>query len=371
MSSIFLLPAAKGRRAVLWTLLCFAASQLALSMYLDSRRPEVRDPLYGYRLHSLRSRLAESPKAPLFLALGSSRIKYSLWPALMKVRPGAGAPAPVIYNFGINGMGNIRELMYFRRLLADGIRPEWLLLEVWPPLWTQSGIFEETRMVLSEDDQHWRDLPLLIRYFSGKPDVVKQAVRRSLLPITDYRGNLVQTTIETLLPRQHVDEKKNLHLADWIPFDSTGWFRVPWQRNTPEEKRIALEHGAEEMKPLVTPLRIDPRSDGALRELLDECRTRGIKVALIWMPEHSLTRGWYPPQARALAHRYLGQLKQEYHIPIIDTREWVRDENFVDYCHVGLPGVAPFSERVGHEVIQPIVEGKNLNDAVLYKDGER
>ncbi|HWG45429.1 MAG TPA: hypothetical protein VN688_21885 [Gemmataceae bacterium] len=370
MSSIFLLPAGKGRRVIVWSLLCFAASQVALSMYLDYRRPEIRDPLYGYRLRSLRARLAESPKAPLFLALGSSRIKYSLWPALMKVHSADGVPAPVVYNFGINGMGNIRELMYFRRLLADGIRPEWLLLEVWPPLWTQSGIFEETRMVLGEDDQHWGDMPLLIRYFSGKPDVVKQGVRRSLLPITDYRGSLIQATLRSLLPREQVSET-NRHLADWIPFDNTGWFRVPWQRNTPEEKRIALEHGAEEMKPLVTPLRIDPRSDAALRELLDECRTRGIKVALIWMPEHSLTRGWYPPQARALAHQYLDQLKQEYQVPIVDTREWVRDEHFVDYCHVGSQGVAPFSERLGRDVIEPIAEGKNLNTEVLFQEDGR
>lgn len=367
MSSIFLLPAAKGRRAVVWTLLCFAASQLILSMYLDHRRPEVRDPLYGYRLRSLRARLAESPTAPLFLALGSSRIKYSLWPALMKVRPAEGAASPVIYNFGINGMGNIRELIYFRRLLADGIRPQWLLLEVWPPLWTQAGIFEETRMVLGEDDQHWRDLPLLMRYFSGKPEVVKQALRRSLLPITDYRGSLVQAAIDAVLPRKQ-GSTEDPHLADWIPFDSTGWFRVPWQRNTPEEKRIAVEHGAGEMKPLVTPLRIDPRSDAALRELLDECRTRGIKVALIWMPEHSQTRSWYPPQARALAHHYLDQLKEEYHVPIVDTRAWVRDEHFVDYCHVGLPGVAPFSERMSRDVVQPIVDGKNLDDGVLIQE---
>src|ERR1700736_400335 len=101
MPRFFLVPAAKGRRSVVWTVLCFAASQLALWTYLDSRHPEVRDPLYALRLGSLQTRQAESPHSPLVLFLGSSRIKYGVWPAAMKVRCGEGAAPPVIYNFGI------------------------------------------------------------------------------------------------------------------------------------------------------------------------------------------------------------------------------------------------------------------------------
>src|SRR5579864_5169313 len=152
MPSLFLTSAGKGKRAVLWTLAGVALSQLVLSIYLDRRRLETRDPLYGHRLHSLQARLAESPDAPLFLILGSSRVKYSVCPSAMQIHTASGVPTPIVYNFAMNGMGTIRELMYLRRLLADGIRPKWLLIEIWPPLWAESGFFREARMVEGEDD---------------------------------------------------------------------------------------------------------------------------------------------------------------------------------------------------------------------------
>ncbi|HEY7157442.1 MAG TPA: SGNH/GDSL hydrolase family protein [Gemmataceae bacterium] len=364
MPSFFLTPAAKGKRIVLWTLVCFAASQLALSVYLDYRRPEVRDPLYEYRLRALRSRLAESPNAPLFLALGSSRIKYGLWPARMKVRPSEGAPEPVIYNFGLNGMGTIRELMYFRRLLADGIRPRWLLLEVWPPLWAEAGFFRESRMVLGEDDLHWRDVPLMCRYFAKEPKVMRDGLRKCFLPISVYRSRLIDFAVSALRPSEQASEGVR-DLSRWLPEDGTGWFRIPWKGDTPEEKSRALKNGLEQIKPLVNPLRIDPRSDAALRELVEECRRRGIEVALILLPEPSVTRGWYPPQAHTLVHDYLRRLQRAYQLPIIDTRDWVPDEDFLDTCHIGFRGVAPFSERVGREVLQPLLQGQPLSESVL------
>jgi hypothetical protein len=370
MPSFFLTPAAKGKRIVLWTLVCFAASQMALSLYLVKRRPEVRDPLYGLRLCSLRTKRAESPKAPLFLILGSSRVKYSVWPGAMKVHGREGEPPPVVYNFGVNGLGPIRELMYLRRLLADGVRPDWLLVEVWPPLWPEAGYFTESRMVLGEDDLRWRDIPLVGRYFLKEQGVVRYGLRKWLLPISDYRGRLLEATAHVLLPHAQARESAE-HVRDWLPKDDTGWFPLPWGATTAEGRRRAIEHGAEEMKPLVDPLNIDPRSDSALRELLTECRRHDIQVALILMPEHSRTRGWYPPQAHELVGSYLNRLRQDYPVPIVDTRAWAPDEDFADYCHMGTNGVPAFSERLGREVVQPLIDGKPLSDSVLFTDAAR
>ena len=369
MPKLFLTSAGKGKRIVLWTLAAFAISQLALSIYLDKRRPEVRDPLYGFRLHSLRARLAESPGAPLFLALGSSRVKYSVWPDAMKVQGQEDAAPPVVYNFGINGMGTIRELMYLRRLLADGIRPEWLLVEVWPPLWAEDGFFRESRMICGEDDLRWRDIPLVCRYFRKERDVVRYGLRKWLMPISDYRGRLLEAAEQVIRPDKQSEDTRR-HLTDWQPSDRGGWFPLPWGAPTPEARHRAIEHGAEEMKPLVDPLHIDPRSDSALRELLAECQKRGIKVALILMPEHSRTRGWYPPQALVLVHQYLAELTREHPVPIVDTRRWVLDEDFADYCHMDNSGVSAFSQRLGQEVVQPMVEGKPIRAAVLLADEE-
>ncbi|HEY7427940.1 MAG TPA: hypothetical protein VH682_27150 [Gemmataceae bacterium] len=365
MPSFFLTPAAKGKRIVLWTLVCFAVSQLALSIYLEKRRPEVRDPLYGLRLSSLRAKWAESPSSPLFLILGSSRVKYSVWPTAMKIHGREGGPPPVVYNFGVNGLGPIRELMYLRRLLADGVRPDWLLVEVWPPLWPEAGFFRESRMVVGEDDLRWRDVPFVCRYYRKEWAVLHYGLRKWLLPISDYRGRLLEANANELLPRAQADETAQ-HVRDWLPEDGTGWFPLPWGAATAEGRQRAIEHGAEEMKPLVDPLKIDPRSDSSLRELLAECRRHNIKAALILMPEHSRTRGWYPPQALALMQQYLARLKQDYPVPIVDTRRWAPDKDFADYCHMDTGGVPAFSERLGREVVQPLIEDKPLSASVLF-----
>jgi len=54
----------------------------------------------------------------------------------------------------------------------------------------------------------------------------------------------------------------------------------------------------------------------------------------------------------------------------VDTRRWVLDEDFADYCHMDNSGVSTFSQRLGQEVVQPMVEGKPIRAAVLLADEE-
>ncbi|HTU93295.1 MAG TPA: hypothetical protein VMF69_24655 [Gemmataceae bacterium] len=365
MPSLFLTSANKGKRIVFWTLFCIALSQPALSIYLDKRQLEMRDPLYGYRLHHLRQQLAESLHSPLFLIMGSSRVKYSVWPDAMNVHSAGDAPQPIVYNFGMNGMGTIRELMHLRRLLADGIRPQWLLLEVWPPLWAEDGFFRESRMVLGEDDLHWRDLLLLGRYFRNDRDVLRVALQKSLTPIRTYRDSLLALFMQSLLTSEKLREMQQ-RVGDCLPADRGGWFPLPWETTTAEGTRGAVLDGEDKIKPLLQPVCIDPRSDAALRELLTECRQRDIKVALILIPEPSWTRGWYTPHTHAVIRDYLTRLGQDYPVPIVDARAWVSDDDFSDSTHMRKKGVPAFSERLGREVVQPLIENRPLSNRVLF-----
>jgi hypothetical protein len=359
MPRLFLLRWGKGKRVLLWTVAFFAVGQFALWAWLD-RRPELHDPLYGLRLLSLRGRLAQSPGAPLVLFLGSSRTKYGIRPAAMHVRP-------VVYNFGINGLGNIRGLIYFRRLLADGIRPDWLFIETWPPQWSQNGFVEEAPLWLGNDEMHWGDIPLVWRYFRDTPEVLKRGLRKNLVPLQGYRSYLIQAGAAPLLSRQQIKEMGDTRL-DLDPADASGWFPLTYGADTPAEVERTLKRGRGELQPLLDPVRIDPRNDAALRELLGECHTRGIKAVVYLMPEPAVTRGWYAPPSRALVQHYLAGLSREFDVPVIDTRNWLPDKDFADCCHMWEWAAGPFSDRFGREVLRPLLEGQRPSGEVFPQD---
>ena len=76
----------KNTRAVavlVWGLLAFLLSQVALNLYLDQRRPEIFDPEYQTRLKALRRRISAAPDSRLLLLLGSSRTVMSFRPEVL------------------------------------------------------------------------------------------------------------------------------------------------------------------------------------------------------------------------------------------------------------------------------------------------
>jgi hypothetical protein len=369
MANCFLLPAAKGKRAIAWWLALFACSQLVLAVYLYRRHPELKDPVYGSRILSLRKRLAEQPGRPLVLILGSSRAMNSIAPAAIPPFSDSSGQAPLVYNFAISGSGPVRMQMTFRRLLADGVRPDRLLVETWPPLWPQHGSFDE-RDSLDQDDLRWTDVPTLVRYLPNQGEILSRVARNSLTPLICYRSRLLYVAAQSLLPRHQAWQIAN-EMHNWHSFDDTGWLPALNIPVTPEEKRREVERGQVMAKPLLNPLRIHPSSEGALRDLLHDCKSRGIQVALMLLPEHSACRRWYSPQSHELVRAYLGSVSRDYRIPVFDLRDWMSDDAFADFCHMAPQAAAPFSERFGREVLQPWLEGQPLRRDLLLRDGDR
>ena len=97
----------------------------------------MRDPEYAAQASRLRARRAEAPDRPLVLVLGSSRVQQGL-------RAGPAAPGPdgrpvLVFNFGLSGAGAYLDALCLRRLFAEGVRPDLLVLEVLPPTLNQPG----------------------------------------------------------------------------------------------------------------------------------------------------------------------------------------------------------------------------------------
>jgi hypothetical protein len=355
MPNIFLTTPACGKRAVFWCLAFFLVSQLALGFYLHRRRPELRDPVYGDRIRLLKEKRAADPNSPLVLIVGSSRAMNGLSPAALPEWASRFGPKPMIYNFALSGSGSMRVLMMFRRIIAAGVRPDYLLIETWPPMWAEAGGFDE-KQIIAQDDLHWSDVPLLCRHLPNKADILARTLRGSMVPVVSYRGRLLYAAAQFLLPREQAWQTAN-ELSNWHSFDGTGWVPVLKEPATIEEWRAEVARGQFVVEPLLNPLHIHPSSDRALRDLLEECRILGIKTALLLMPEHSECRRWYSAQARSLVSRYLDGISREYQVPVIDTRDWLSDEQFSDCCHMAKRAAAPFSRRFGREALYPWLTG--------------
>src|SRR5262245_35858104 len=116
----------RGCRAVLAALLCTAAAQVALAAAVETN-PALRDPAFGSRWQRLRQRRQAEPGRPLLLAVGTSRLEVGLRADLVRL-PGD----PLVFNFGLPGAGPPQQWLTLRRLRADGVRPDALLLELLP-----------------------------------------------------------------------------------------------------------------------------------------------------------------------------------------------------------------------------------------------
>src|SRR5262249_7123958 len=153
----------RPRAALLWGVALFAGLQLALAGVMEKWRPEWRDPEYGCKLARLQARQAEAPGRPLVVVLGSSRAALGFRPDAVAAE--AVGERPVVFNFAIAGAGPLTELLQLRRLLAAGVRPDWLVIEVMPPLLHQEWPWVEENLIHVER-LAWADLRLLRRHWS-------------------------------------------------------------------------------------------------------------------------------------------------------------------------------------------------------------
>ena len=353
----------KSRAVLIWTLAFFVVGQFGLGLFVYWRHPEMCDAEFRIRLRDLRARLAEAPGRPLAMIVGSSRTAMGFRPASASKQPATDKREPVLFNFGMLGSGPVRERMILRRVLHNGVKPEWLFVEVWAPFLLQRGFFEEGHYIF-ERDMYWEDVPVMSRLYRRRWDAFTNVVEATVSPAVHYRMSLLGRYAPFLVPPLSSISLDFGELA-WEKLDGAGWLPSPFERPGPEGFAEAMERGKTLTKPLLDEFQISEVSDRALCDLLDECRTHGIRVALIILPEHSALRGWYPPSTRASLTAYLLRLGATYHAPVIDARTWCGDEEFVDYCHLQPVGARSFSERFGREVYRPLLEGQAPADAIL------
>src|SRR5262245_33867234 len=253
-----------------WFVLILAGAVLLLDV-LGDLSPRLYDPEYGARLELLRQRLAEQPRRPLLLFVGSSRVGNGFHPELLpEVRSPEGEPA-LAFNFSHLAAGPVMNLVQVRRLLREGIRPRWLVVEVVPVILTGESTGTPTT------DATAADLPTLCRYIH--PGRVAMVYLRSRLnPWYKHRQTLLETFAPALAcPRVEGDQVRlNPQGGDdfWLSPGS-----LP-----PDEVRRRTAMTLATDGPRLQQYSLSPPAERAIHELLRLCREEGIGVALVLTP---------------------------------------------------------------------------------------
>jgi hypothetical protein len=348
----------RGRLAVVTALVAIVAFELAYHFPLMQLYPRLFDFEYVDNLNYLRAQAAAKSKdQPLVIALGSSLTAMALRPSVLAETEPINVGHASVYNFGINSANIIAHLLFLQRILHDGIRPDWVLLETWPAFF-----------MLSERNDprlhwHWpidrlerRDLPTMAHYH-GKGHQLRSEWRAvQLLPWYSHRNRLQNWLVPTWVPKaKRVDHH-------WIHSDSFGWecfpeyiqyFKPLYPDNPIFVQSIpkSMEYWADK--------EINEVLHEALLETIALCCKHRIGVVLLWPPESSHYRDkGYPPVMMQRITRWQQRLTEETGVPLIDARDWVDDRRFVEGLHTNPDGATQFTLRLEREVLQPIVAGR-------------
>jgi hypothetical protein len=340
----------RARAAVLWSLAGFVSLQAAY--FLVARCvPEFHDPEYCGKLARLQVRLAEHPRAhPLVLVLGSSHVGMGVRPGVLT---GAECPeSPLVFNFGINAGTPMVSLVCLRRLLAEGIRPDWVLVETSALQLSADGPKAEYHNALPLVFVRWYDLSVLGRYYAKPRRLWRDWVVTQSLPWFSHRQYLLSYLCRHWLPRGERQDVRWRNVDDW------GWQRVRGHEGAYEANLRRLEATRLACVEDYRHFAIGDITRRALLEIVETCRRRHIGVAFLRMPEARVFQSWCPPAVADQADTFLAGLSKAHQIPLIDARDWVGEAGFSDGHHLNPDGAEAFMRRFEAEVLRPLRQGQ-------------
>ena len=347
-------PARQARSALLWCLSCFVLSELGLEVASGRRLPEMRDPEYGVRIERLQQRIRSKRQRPFtVLMLGSSRTTLGFVGSRLEGCLVEGLCRPVlVYNFGLTGAGPILEELILHRLSRNGIKPDFLVLEVMPPLLAGQWPHELNRLPITRLWLH--ELPPLERYGATVAHLRSYWWQSRPAPAYAYRFSILSRLLPAFVPYQ-------LRM-DWLyRMDDSGDV-TGLKKRKPEWHEAAVQRTLADYERYFVNFQIEGAESEALRNLLTFCQKQQIQAALILMPEGSMFRNLYPAQAWTKIETLTVDLSREFAVPLINARAWMPDSDFSDAHHLLEEGAARFTDRLGREAVLPLLRARALPD---------
>lgn len=342
-----------GRATLVWGLVTFAAFQVASGVVIDHWCPVIRHPEYARKLALLQEQAAAHRGEPLLLALGTSRTVFGFCAAM------GGDETAWQFNFGLTGIGPVQELVCFRRLLAAGLRPDRLLIEIHPAFLHQTPEWCEARAVdVRKLDA--ADLLVLHQYAFEPAELVWRWANCRLSPCYSYRTELLDRLLPAWTDEAHHRDERML-----VDTDAYGWARYP-VRPADQAERIRFGRFCADLyKGPLSDFEVSDLPQRAIAEMLRLCRREKIEAALLLMPEGELFQKLYTPLARRRLGDYLNQVRHSDAVPVFDCRDWCLDEQFCDGQHLLPEGAAAFTARLRDQELAPWLAARRRTAAEL------
>ncbi len=346
--------ASRARATLLWAAILFLLAQAGLHVALTTCWP-LRDPEYGRRLTALRARQAErGPGRPLVLLTGSSRVAVNVRPGLMEVNHREGGPT--VFNFALCRAGPMLQLQCVRRLLDDGVRPDLLLAEMhYATLPWRKG--EEGG--LAPERLAWSDVRAVAAEYERPGRLCRTWARAHAVPWHGLNSHLLAQWAPSLL-----DEAARRKCDEWA-VDGWGWLSVPVFREDhplmpPAARRKARQRVSAQLASYAARgYPVSAHTRRMLAELTELCRSRGIRLAFLLVPDVVLPR--YSPAADRNIDESYGTISRELRVPVVDLRDGAVADDFVDGAHMTDEGAARFTSVLEAE-LRPLFEGRPLEE---------
>jgi hypothetical protein len=337
----------RNRNALLWALLSFILLQLGTALWIEFRSWRLRDPEYHTLATGFRKRLRVKPaEAKRIVMVGSSRTHNGLCAELLERDVEASLAVPTVaYNFGTPGGGTLRSWATVHRLLDEGPRPDYLIIEITPLLLRDEQGLPADVQYLAIDRFSYRELRVLQDL--GLP---VQSYRRGVragwaLPWHSYRLNVLNELAPSWLPVGNRWNKRKNHHGGWDPL---------WPEGITHAARAhALSVTEAEQRGKLQTLEPGVAAVGLLRNTFERCASEQIPIMIVLMPEGATYRSFYGPGCWGRVVALARQLSQEYGAPLANARRWVEEDQFVDSTHLMAPGAIAFTERLTREAVIP------------------
>jgi hypothetical protein len=318
------------------------------SYFVEKGPQKARDPEFAAKFERLAARLQESPEKPLILMLGSSRTLLMLDAGSLHPQ-WDGKPAQV-FNFGMKGSGPLLEHICLERILKAGVRPDLLLLEVFPALYNRPLDRSLEEVWFQEGRLRHAEVTELRPFHSNTQRIWRRWLRFRLKP---WGG--IERSLEDYLDPLSLDHPDHAGDYDITVIDPYGWEPHFRAGITDSQRAHYREIAQAQYRSAMGPYEPAPNAFLALKAILDTCEQLHLPVALVMMPEGPFFRSFYPPGMEAHLTKTFGTISLERKVLLVNARDWLPEEELYDSHHALPAGAERFSSRLRDEVLKPLL----------------